>query len=164
MTLVEKAIKFAVDAHAGVLDKGGQPYILHPLRVLIMAQQLGLDEVAQAIAVLHDVVEDTSVTLEDIEREFGVRVRDGVDALTRRYYFPDSETYMQFVARAAQNADARKIKPIDNADNMRPERRVAGLKLPLRYEKSLRYLTNACFIAGDGDYMMKFRRLATWTL
>lgn len=172
MGLIEKAINAAVSYHEGQLDKNGVPYIFHPLRVMIMAQALGLDEEAQAIAVLHDVVEDTNASLEYLKMFFPSRVVEGIDALTRRNGkhaqiidgIPVDETYMNFVKRAALNVDARKVKMLDNADNMRPERRIpnADFKLPHRYRKCVRFLTNANVIMGDMDFIINFRRLHPW--
>lgn len=76
MTTVERAIQFATFAHAGTKRKGkDRPYILHPIEAMTIAAALTEDEDVLAAAVLHDVVEDTSLDATDIEREFGPRVR-----------------------------------------------------------------------------------------
>lgn len=166
-TNLSKAILVATAAHDTQLDKRGIPYILHPLRVMVNAELLGLDKEAQQIGVLHDVVEDTAVTLNDLKLAgFSSRVVAGVDALTRRNkklaVNGVDETYMEFVKRASLNPDARKIKMIDNADNMRPERYVEGNSLPTRYHKALHILIDANLNAGDSDYVNKFANLVTW--
>ena len=75
MSKIEQAIKFAVDAHAGMKRKGKErPYILHPMEVMCIVADMSEDEDVIAAAVLHDAVEDTEVTAADIEREFGARV------------------------------------------------------------------------------------------
>ena len=75
MNKIENAIRFAVDAHAGTKRKGKErPYILHPLDVMSIVAGITEDEDVIAASVLHDTVEDTSVTEEDIFREFGERV------------------------------------------------------------------------------------------
>ena len=75
MRLIEKAIVFATWAHEGAVRKGkGRPFILHPLEVLSIAASLTEDEEVLAAAVLHDTVEDTPVTREEIEWKFGFRV------------------------------------------------------------------------------------------
>lgn len=75
MTKVEKAIHFATKAHAGAVRKGtDRPYILHPLEAMAIVSRLTDDQDVIAAAVLHDTVEDTPVTIEDLEREFGPRV------------------------------------------------------------------------------------------
>ena len=75
MTTIEKAILFAVNAHEGMTRKGkDRPYILHPVEVMTIVAGLTEDEAVIAAAVLHDTVEDTEVTREDIERAFGARI------------------------------------------------------------------------------------------
>ncbi len=110
MNDLERAIELAVDAYAGQTDKAGTTYIRHPLRVM---QQMDTEQ-ERIAAVLHDVVEDASYTLDDIEDEFGTTIRDAVDALTKR----DSESYQEFAARAAANDIARTVKIADIEDNM----------------------------------------------
>ena len=67
MNLLDRAIQIAVEAHKGVLDKGGKPYILHPLWVMDRVRHLGQD--AMIVGVLHDVVEDTPWTLRGLKEE-----------------------------------------------------------------------------------------------
>jgi len=110
MNDLERAIELAVTAYARQTDKAGATYIRHPLRVM---QQMDTEE-ERIAAVLHDVVEDTSYTLDDIEDEFGATIRDAVDALTKR----DNESYQEFAARAATNDIARTVKIADIEDNM----------------------------------------------
>lgn len=76
MTMIENAIQFAITAHAGTKRKGKErPYILHPIEAMTIVASLTEDPEVIAAAVLHDVVEDTSLGADDIEREFGPRVR-----------------------------------------------------------------------------------------
>jgi len=107
---LEKAIQMAVEAHAGDTDKAGETYIRHPLRLM---QQMET-ETERIVAVLHDVVEDTKYNLDDIEDEFGLEVRDAVDAVTKR----DGEDYEKLIDRAAVNPVARSVKIADLEDNM----------------------------------------------
>jgi (p)ppGpp synthase/HD superfamily hydrolase len=110
MSTLERAIAIAAAAHTGQLDKGGQPYILHPLRVMMRCTTL--DE--QIAAVLHDVVEDSDTTLDDLVAEgFSPDVIEAVDALTKR----PGETRIQAAHRAAAHPVARAVKLADNADN-----------------------------------------------
>ena len=75
MNVIEKAIGFAVKAHAGALRKGTNlPYILHPLEAASIAAQMTDDQEIIAATVLHDTVEDTETSAEDIRKEFGARV------------------------------------------------------------------------------------------
>ena len=81
MDKIEKAIQFALDSHGGVKRKGkNSPYILHPLEAMLIVSKLTDDEDVIAAAVLHDTLEDTDVTQEDLRREFGDRVANLVNA------------------------------------------------------------------------------------
>ena len=80
-SILDKAIVFAVKAHQGTERKGkGFPYVVHPLEAVAIAATMTNDQELLAAAALHDTVEDTEVTLRDIERNFGKRVADLVDA------------------------------------------------------------------------------------
>jgi GTP pyrophosphokinase len=82
--LIRKAFNLAVEAHAPQRRKSGEAYIFHPIAVAkIVANEIGLDATAIAAALLHDVVEDTKYTLEDIESEFGQTIATIVDGLTK---------------------------------------------------------------------------------
>ncbi|KKN98458.1 hypothetical protein LCGC14_0145690 [marine sediment metagenome] len=137
--LVERAKELATNAHEGALDKGGLPYILHPLTVSETLKDES--EEIQAAGALHDIVEDTTTTIEGIERCFGVRVAELVDLVSRR----EGETYFDFVKRSATDSDAIKIKKADINDNMRTDR--GSYILPdgmrKRYEKALKILEEA---------------------
>lgn len=123
--MLAEAIAFAAEAHRLQKDKNGQPYILHPLRVMQRVLERGYPETYAVIAVLHDVVEDTEYTLEEIEERFGSLVRRGVDAMTRRKD-PDSgewiETHAEYVDRCLQNPAGLAVKECDTHDNMDPNR------------------------------------------
>jgi GTP diphosphokinase / guanosine-3',5'-bis(diphosphate) 3'-diphosphatase len=111
MATLERAIAIAASAHAGQVDKSGQPYILHPLRVMLRVEKIE-EKIA---AVLHDVVEDTSVSLDDLSAEgFSTDVLSAVEALTKR----NGETRLEAAKRAAVNPIARVVKLADNAENM----------------------------------------------
>lgn len=74
-SFLDKAIKFAVDAHAGVERRGkGFPYIVHPLEAVSIVATITKDQELLAAAALHDVIEDTKITVEEIKKEFGERV------------------------------------------------------------------------------------------
>ena len=115
MATLEKAILIAARAHLGQRDKGGAPYILHPLRMMMRMES----EAAMMAAVLHDVVEDSDWTLDQLRGEgFSEEVLQAVDCLTRKNY----ESYDEFVARAQTNAIARRVKVADLEDNMNVKR------------------------------------------
>ena len=82
--LIRSAFDTAVDAHKDQRRKSGEAYIFHPIAVAkIVASEIGLDATSIAAALLHDVVEDTSYTLDDLERMFGETVAKIVDGLTK---------------------------------------------------------------------------------
>ncbi len=135
MNRLSLAIKWAVEAHEGQLDKAGKPYIDHPKAVAAWIQQkyagqpwpyreFNLEDLMIS-AWLHDVVEDCDVTLDEIERGFGPIVRAIVDGVTRRK--PSGETYRTFVKRAKQHPGSRMLKLADlhhnlsRIDNLPPE-------------------------------------------
>lgn len=110
MSDLTKAILIATQAHDGQLDKGNHPYILHPLRLLTRAST---DKV-RIVAVLHDVVEDTDITLEQLRDEgFDEEIVEALDCLSRRQH----ETYDEFIERIQPNALARAVKLLDLEDN-----------------------------------------------
>ena len=109
-TLTKKALNFAFRAHDGQYDRSGVPYIFHPYQVAQHAK----DEISCAAALLHDVVEDTNTTLDDLIAEgFPPRVTELVDLLTRR----ENEDYFDYIRRLAKDPDAVKIKLADLAHN-----------------------------------------------
>lgn len=111
-TKMTEAVKLAAAAHDGQVDKLGVPYILHPLAV---AARVPLDnEAAQLAAVLHDVVEDSSLEVDQITASFGQEVGEAVDALTRR----EGETYKDFIRRCGENPVARIVKLADLRHNL----------------------------------------------
>jgi len=111
MATLEKAIEIAAKAHAGQTDKAGEPYILHP--ILVMLRVTGSE--AQIAAVLHDVVEDSEYTIEKLRTEgFSESVLAAVEALTKR----KGESRVEAAVRAAANEIARVVKLADNAENM----------------------------------------------
>ena len=111
MSTLEKAIEIAAINHAGDKDKAGAPYLLHPLRLMFAVRT----EFEMMVAVLHDVVEDTSISLQDLENEgFHPDVIMAVDALTKR----PGESRIESASRAASNSIARNVKLADVNDNM----------------------------------------------
>lgn len=109
--LYEKALRIAIQAHAGQTDKAGKEYVSHPIRV---AARCTTPE-AKVVALLHDTIEDTDVTVERLRtEEFPEEIIDGVVSVTRR----EGETYEDFVQRAAQNPFGKEVKKADLEDNM----------------------------------------------
>ncbi len=116
MTL-ERAIAIAAEAHAGQKDRAGAPYILHPIRLMIQMDS----EDAMITAVLHDVVEDSVWTLDDLRKEgFSNTVLNAVDCLTLRD--KEGENYWDYIQRAGSDPIAIKVKLADLVDNLNPDR------------------------------------------
>lgn len=120
--MLAKMLLIATNAHAGQFDRGGTPYILHPLKVMHYLKTD--DEELQCIALGHDVIEDTEVTYKDL-REAGIsdRVINGIDALTKR----PGETYEEYKDRVFENRDAMKVKLCDLRHNT-DIRRLKGVR------------------------------------
>ncbi|REL26622.1 HD domain-containing protein [Thalassotalea euphylliae] len=111
MKSLDKAIAIATQAHAEQKDKSGMPYILHPLRVMLKFK----NEDEMAIAVMHDVVEDSDVTVEELRiKGFSNLVIDAIDCLTKR----PGENYEHFIHRIMGNELATKVKIEDIKDNL----------------------------------------------
>jgi len=153
MSMLESAIRVASGAHDGQLDKQGEPYILHPLRVMFFAAEsyrlnpipeFSLEEIMVA-AILHDVPEDTDVKLPQILALFGVRIHSIVDGLTRRK--AEGESYKAYVLRAKKNPGSRFIKRFgDLRDHMN---RIDGLSAK---EQSIRRrYDDALLVLADDD-------------
>lgn len=136
--LLELALALARRAHEGQTDKGGEPYIGHVERVVARVDS----PTAKIAAALHDVVEDTAVTLPDLaEAGFPPAVVRAVDALTRR----PGEPYTQFVWRAGMDAVAREVKMADLLDNSDAARlallpREDAERLSAKYGEAMRLL------------------------
>lgn len=112
-SLTRKAFEIACEAHLGQVDKGGIPYILHPLAV---AEKLSTSEL-RAIALLHDVVEDTPLTFDDLlERGMPAVVVNAVRVLTRPK--DDKRTYLEYVADVKYDDLAVQVKRADLRHNM----------------------------------------------
>lgn len=107
---LERAIAIAATAHEGQVDKGGAPYILHPLKVMLRVNTLE----ERIVAVLHDVVEDCGVSLDDLRKEgFSETVLTAIASVTKA----PGESYEAFVERAAKNPIGRVVKLADLEEN-----------------------------------------------
>ncbi|MGF7185364.1 GTP pyrophosphokinase [Desulfitispora alkaliphila] len=124
--VIYEAFEFADEAHEDQIRNSGEPYISHPLAVASILLDLGLDAITISAAILHDVVEDTSVTLEDVEQNFGSEIAllvDGVTKLSRIEYQSKEEQQVENLRKMflAMAKDIRVIliKLADRLHNMR---------------------------------------------
>jgi len=94
--MIRKAFKFANEAHKGARRRSGEPYILHPIAVAkVVSYEMGLGTKSVVCALLHDVVEDTDFTIEDIENQFGKKVATIIDGLTKISDVFDNQSSLQ---------------------------------------------------------------------
>ncbi|HVB00478.1 MAG TPA: HD domain-containing protein, partial [Acidimicrobiales bacterium] len=124
--IVTRAVALAEQAHKGQTRLTGDPYVAHSIAVAEIVAELGLDEISVASALLHDVVEDTDITLEEISRDFGPTVAAIVDGVTKidRLSFSSKEAQQAATVRKMLVAMAKDwrvlvIKLADRLHNMR---------------------------------------------
>ncbi len=125
--IIERAFNFAKEAHSGVRRRSGEPYIMHPIAVAkIASQEIGLGSTSICAALLHDVVEDTDYTVEDIEQHFGAKIAQLVDGLTKISggIFGDkasvqAENFRKLLLTMSEDIRVVLIKMADRLHNMR---------------------------------------------
>ena len=139
--LIERAFSIADGAHAGQRRKSGEPYIRHPVAVATIVAQQGLGDVAVAAALLHDAVEDTAVSLEDLEKEFDAELATIVDGVTKldRVHYDSKEdqqaaTMRKMIVAIAQDLRVLIIKLSDRLHNLQT---IAAMP-PFKQERSAR--------------------------
>src|SRR5438309_4810174 len=110
--MITRAYEVAADAHRQQVRKSGESYIHHPLAVAAIVAELGLDDITIAAALLHDAVEDTGVTIEQLEREFGPEVAAIVDGVTKldRVKFDSKEAQQAATVRKMLVAMAKDLR------------------------------------------------------
>jgi len=125
---LRRAFEIAVDAHRDMRRKSGEPYILHPIAVArIVVEEVGLGVTSAICALLHDTVEDTEITLEDVEREFGINYAKIIDGLTKISNVVDlkadttvqAENFRKILLTLADDPRVILIKMADRLHNMR---------------------------------------------
>lgn len=113
--MLEKAIEIAVEAHRGQIDKAGKEYILHPMRVMLR----GRNDTEMIVGILHDVVEDTPITIDMLRLEgFSDDILTAIECVTKRR----GESYGTFIDRVLTNPLATQVKLYDMEDNMNRDR------------------------------------------
>ena len=130
-TRIEQAYALAREAHADQVRRSGEPYIAHPLGVAMILARLGLDDVTLAGALLHDSVEDTRVTLDEVEATFGAEIARIVDGVTKldRLQFDSKEAQQAATLRKMLVAMAKDIRVllIKLADRLHNMQTIASL-------------------------------------
>lgn len=142
MATIERALQIAAEAHEGQTDKEGLPYILHPLRVMLLVD----DPDGRIVAILHDVVEDTDVSLGVLQQAgFSETILQAVRCVTH----VRGESYADYVVRCRNNAIAKQVKLADLRDNarldrtiIRPQRIDADKRRICKYLVSYKFLTD----------------------
>ena len=140
MSKLENAIELAVKAHKKGEDKNQAPYILHLLRVMGRVQS----DTEKIVAVLHDIVEDTSYTVEDLKKKgYSNEIVEAVDCLTKKG--KGNTYYKQYLKSCKNNSLARRVKIADLEDNMDIRRykllKPSHFKLLKKYLNAWHYLT-----------------------
>lgn len=135
--MLSKAILLCCEAHNGQFDKGGKPYYLHPFFVALNVKTIE----EKIVALLHDVVEDTDVTFEDLkEMGFSFEIIEAVKAITK-----NGESYEEYLRKVKENEIARKVKMEDIKHNMDLSRLSVitdkDLKRVEKYKKAFKYLS-----------------------
>jgi (p)ppGpp synthase/HD superfamily hydrolase len=154
--LLEKALEIAIECHKGQTDKGGNPYIEHPKAV---ASRLDNPE-EKSVAFLHDVVEDTYMTLELLRQlGFPEYIVLAVDSVTKR----DNETYDEFLFRSSLNRIGRKVKIADILENLNFDRIPKNIQEELgvkqmarlrnKYERALDILTQPGWVFKERKWI-----------
>ena len=135
--MFDKAVEVAIDAHKGVVDKGGMPYIMHPLRVSNKCKTFE----GKIVGLLHDVVEDSDYTFEDLEKMgFSKEIIDSLKLLTHT----KNEKYFDYIQKIKDNKISVEVKLSDLEDNMNLNRLLEitekDLKRIEKYKKAYAFL------------------------
>lgn len=134
---IRKAMNIAYNAHHGQVDKSGVPYIYHPIH---LAEQMETEDEC-IVALLHDIVEDTEVTIEELEKEFSKEIVEAIRLLTH----DKTVEYMEYIRKIKDNPIAKRIKLADlkhNSDQTRKEEITEKDKIRKeKYKKAIEYLS-----------------------
>ena len=159
--LVRQAFEMAVDAHKTMRRKSGEPYILHPLAVAkICVEEIGLGVRSTICALLHDTVEDTDITLEDIEREFGTEIARIVDGLTKISNVIDvnasrqAENFRKILLTLTDDPRVILIKLADRLHNMRTME-------SMKREKQLKIASETVYVYAPLSHRMGLYNIKT---
>ena len=159
--LIRTAFEMAADAHKTMRRKSGEPYILHPLAVAkICVEEIGLGVRSSICALLHDTVEDTDITLEDVQREFGTEIAKIVDGLTKIATVMDTNTSKQaenFRKILLTLTDDPRVILIKLADRLHNMRTLESLKR----EKQLKIASETVYVYAPLAHRMGLYNIKT---
>jgi GTP pyrophosphokinase len=127
LDLIKKAYVYSAKVHQGQIRKSGEPYLVHPLEVAGLLAELKLDEASVVTGLLHDTIEDTLATHEEIAELFGVEIADLVDGVTKLSQFTaantqeekQAENFRKMVVAMAKDIRVLLVKLADRTHNMR---------------------------------------------
>jgi GTP pyrophosphokinase len=167
--LLQRGYDLAEECHRGQLRKSGDPYITHPLAVATILAELGMDTTTLVAALLHDTVEDTGLTLDDITAEFGSEVAHLVDGVTKldKVKFgaaAEAETIRKMVVAMARDPRVLVIKLADRLHNMRTLRFLPPAKQELKARETLEVLAPLAHRLGMNTVKWELEDLAFATL
>lgn len=134
--MLASAIKLCYEAHKNQVDKGGSPYYLHPIYVALNMES----EEQKIVALLHDVIEDTEITIDDLRKKgFSEKIIEAVDAITKK-----GESYEEYLKKVKDNELAKAVKIEDIKNNMDVSRLKEITEKDIsrieKYKKALAYL------------------------
>ena len=159
--LVRSAFEIAIEAHKTMRRKSGEPYIFHPLAVaMICIEEIGLGVRSTICALLHDTVEDTDITLEDIQREFGQEITKIIDGLTKISHVVDNNTTQQaenFRKILLTLTDDPRVILIKLADRLHNMRTLDSMKR----EKQLKVSSETVYVYAPLAHRMGFYSIKT---
>jgi GTP pyrophosphokinase len=159
--LVRSAFEIAIEAHKTMRRKSGEPYIFHPLAVaMICIEEIGLGVRSTICALLHDTVEDTDITLEDIQREFGQEITKIIDGLTKISHVVDNNTTQQaenFRKILLTLTDDPRVILIKLADRLHNMRTLDSMKR----EKQLKISSETVYVYAPLAHRMGFYSIKT---
>lgn len=141
MTDLENAYNLSKKLHSGQVDRAGKPYFNHIQRVFkSIRQKFPSDDSIAIVALLHDSVEDTSMSISKIEKMFGKEISQSINAITKR----NNEEYSSYLRRVKRNKMARIVKLVDIKDNLNldrlPNPGLEDFKRVEKYKRAIKYL------------------------
>jgi len=165
--LITRAFYLCVDAHRNDVRASGEPYYTHPVEVAkILAQEMTLDDVSVAAALLHDVVEDTGYTLDDIRAEFGTTVADIVDGVTKitdvfnSHEVTQAASYRKLLLSMVNDVRVIMVKFADRLHNMRTLKHLSPAKQERMARETLEIYAPFAHRFGLGNIKWEFEDLA----